>query len=81
MMTAYSADSGALEHLVRRAHAEYMEMPGLCLTCRQAQRLWGLDEANCSAVLCALVKAGFHFESTQGFFIRTEMSSTATVNR
>lgn len=65
-----TADSAALEHLVRRAQAEYLEMPGLCLTCRQAQRLWGLDEASCLAVLSALVESGFLVQSRQECFVR-----------
>lgn len=65
-----TADTAAFEHLVRRTQAEYLEMPGLCLTCRQAQRLFGLDEASCVAVLSALVESGFLVESRQGCFVR-----------
>lgn len=31
------------EDLIVRISAEYLEMPGLRLTLRQALRLWGLD--------------------------------------
>ena len=34
--------------------SEYAEMPGLHLTARQAQRLWGLDAPRCQALLDAL---------------------------
>jgi hypothetical protein len=34
--------------------SEYAEMPGLHLTARQAQRLWGLDASRCQALLDAL---------------------------
>jgi hypothetical protein len=34
-------------------------MPGLRLTCRQAQRLWNLDEQTCGHVLDFLVEAKF----------------------
>ena len=34
--------------------SEYAEMPGLHLTARQAQRLWGLDAPYCQALLDAL---------------------------
>ena len=63
-------DGIALASLIRRAQAEYLEMPGLCLTCQQAQRLWGLDEARCSAVLSALTESGFLIETRAGQFIR-----------
>ena len=39
--------------------AEYLELPGLCLTKRQVQRLWGLDLATTEAVLAALVEVKF----------------------
>ena len=59
-----------LDSLIRRAQAEYMEMPGLCLTFRQAQRLWGLDDTQCGEVLRALVNAGFLVETHEGCFVR-----------
>ena len=62
--------TSVLEGLIRRAHAEYMEMPGLCLTFRQAQRLWGLDDTECGKVLRALVEAGFLVETREGCFLR-----------
>jgi hypothetical protein len=31
--------------LLARVRAEFCEMPGLCLTARQARRLWALDGA------------------------------------
>jgi hypothetical protein len=44
---------------VTRVRAEYDEMPGLCLTARQAERLFGLDRDRCIDVLDALVDLGF----------------------
>ena len=38
-----------------RIEAEYREMPGLQLTERQMQRLWGLDGQTCAEILAALV--------------------------
>jgi hypothetical protein len=40
-------------------YSEFLEMPGLRLTCRQAQRLWGLDAPTCSQLLEFLVDAKF----------------------
>jgi hypothetical protein len=39
--------------------SEYDEMPGLCLTRAQVQRLWLLEPAACDNVLRALVEAGY----------------------
>ena len=36
---------------LRRAQAEFLEMPGLKLTVAQATRLWHFDSALCSALL------------------------------
>lgn len=45
--------------ILRVIRAEYLEMPGLQLTSRQAQRLWGLDAQTCAAMFDALVRARF----------------------
>ena len=68
-----------LEALVRRAHAEYMEMPGLCLSFSQATRLWGIDSAECQAVFQALVAAGFLIQTPEGCFIRATEHLKASV--
>ena len=39
--------------------AEYLEVPGLCLTKAQVQRLWGLDPITSEALLTALVEGKF----------------------
>jgi hypothetical protein len=44
-----------LDWLVR-VEAEYLEMPGLQLTEPQMQRLWGLDDRACAAIVRQLVK-------------------------
>ena len=66
-----SAKSSAVnEVLVQRVRSEFLEMPGLRLTCQQAQRLWGLDEWLCLQVLDALVDSKFLFRSTHGMYAR-----------
>jgi len=37
--------------------AEYLEVPGLCLTKPQVERLWGLDSVMAEVLLAALVDA------------------------
>ena len=59
------------EHeLTRRVRAEYAEMPGLCLTLSQAQRLWAVDRQTCEAVFRALIAHGFLRITTKGHFVR-----------
>jgi hypothetical protein len=55
---------------LRRVKGEYLEMPGLALTSRQAQRLWGLDRESCDALLGALVDASFLARTRDGAFVR-----------
>jgi hypothetical protein len=45
--------------ILKRVYSEFMEMPGLQLTCKQAQRLWGLDEQTCLRHLEFLVDSNF----------------------
>jgi hypothetical protein len=47
------------EEMLRRICAEYVEMPGLRLSRKQAQRLWGVDEEACVQILEFLVKTRF----------------------
>lgn len=58
------------EALLRRVNSEFLEMPGLRLTCRQAQRLWGLDERTCAQLLQRLVDVKFLCCSGNGMYTR-----------
>ena len=55
--------------LVGLIRAEYDEMPGLCLTRAQVQRLWLLEPDACDHVLHALLDAGY-LRLTSGGYIR-----------
>jgi hypothetical protein len=61
---------GWINDLLFRIRSEYEEMPGLCLTRAQAQRLWGLEEEACEAVLSALVLAGYLMTTHRGYIRR-----------
>ena len=60
------------EDLLLRIRAEYLEMPGLSLTERQACRLWGLEQRACNALLDELVEQQFLRRTREGAFIRTD---------
>lgn len=60
----------AIDDALRRVKGEYLEMPGLCLTPAQAQRLWGLDREACDALLGALVDTKFLYRTREGAFVR-----------
>ena len=55
---------------LRRAQAEFLEMPGLQLTEAQAARLWSFDSALYSAVLTTLVESRFLIRSRNASFSR-----------
>jgi hypothetical protein len=50
--------------------AEYLEVPGLCLTKAQVQRLWGLDPVTSEALLAALVEGKFLRCTRQKTYVR-----------
>jgi hypothetical protein len=55
---------------LRRARAEFTEMPGLQLTEAQAARLWCFDAALCSRVLEQLVEARFLVRTRNASFVK-----------
>jgi hypothetical protein len=58
-----------LVRLLDIVKAEYLEMPGLRLTGRQAQRLWALDAATCDALLDMLESTHFLRRSPRGDYL------------
>ena len=62
--------SRSLEAIVQRVRGEYLEMPGLSLTERQAQRLWHLEPEACQLLLRALVESGFLRRTPRGGYVR-----------
>jgi len=46
-----------------------LEMPGLCLTLEQAQRLWSVEKRTCEAVLKSLIDARFLHRTERGLFV------------
>jgi hypothetical protein len=50
-----------------RIKNEFEEMPGLCVTRTQAQKLWGLDAPVCDDTLDALVREGYLRKALMGY--------------
>jgi hypothetical protein len=66
-------DSATRSHaLIHRVRSEFLEMPGLQLTPKQAQRLWGCDETTCQHVLDALVEGRFLRRTAPGAYRRVD---------
>jgi len=72
MATTYTPDPSLpripTAALVNRIKAEYLELPGLQLTPWQAQRLWGLDQVQCDAILEVLVETSFLRKTRNGAY-------------
>jgi hypothetical protein len=60
------------DNVVRRAKAEFFDMPGLRLTEAQARRLWDLNAESCASLLDALIEARFLVRTFDGKFMRVE---------
>jgi Fic family protein len=56
--------------VVQRIRGEYMEMPGLTLTVRQAARLWGLEIPQSRLLLSELVESRFLVKDSGGAYRR-----------
>jgi hypothetical protein len=61
----------AIENVVNRLRAEFLEMPGLRLTSGQVQRLCGVEQALCELGLALLVEAKFLYVTSDGVYART----------
>ena len=66
------------KELVNRVWSEFQEMPGLCLTLRQAQRLFGVDADLCGQVLDALVEVR-QLSIRAGCYLKNGSETAATV--
>jgi hypothetical protein len=62
-------DQPKVELLALRVRAEYLEMPGLCLTLEQAQRLWSVERRTCEALPKSLTDARFLYRTERGRFV------------
>ena len=67
---AQAQSPGPSEEILNRVRCEYLEMPGLSLTLRQAQRLWGLSQEECEAVLEQLLRRQFLCCTPRGAFVK-----------
>ena len=59
---------------LNRIQLEYLEMPHMKLTLRQARRMWSLPQEVCDRAMALLVDRGFLVRSTDGGFLRRARS-------
>jgi len=65
-----AAVSDTNERLLGRIRAEFLEMPGLCLTLEQSRRLWCLEPRVCEALMNSLIASRFLRRTNRGLFVR-----------
>jgi hypothetical protein len=58
--------------VANRVRSEFLEMPGLRLTIRQAERLWGLEPSACEHVIEVLVQSAFLRRTAGGMVTRID---------
>jgi hypothetical protein len=58
--------------VANRVRSEFLEMPGLRLTVRQAARLWGLEPSACEDVIEVLVESAFLRRTPGGMVTRID---------
>jgi hypothetical protein len=58
---------------VRLIQSEYVEMPGLHLSKRQAQRLWNLDRDSAEVIFDALESAHFLKRTANDTYVRADI--------
>jgi hypothetical protein len=62
--------NNVLRDVLIRIEGEYHEMPGMCVTRQQAQRLWGLDSTTCELVLATLLERGVVRRTSRGMYVK-----------
>lgn len=65
------------EDAVTRIAVDYIEMPDLIVTARQATRLWNIPADICERALAALVDRGFLVQTRTGAFLRRGAASAS----
>jgi len=63
----------ALADWAQIKRSEYLEIPGLSLTRKQVERLWGLDSMTSDALLGALTDIKFLKQTPAGTFVRADI--------
>ena len=53
-----------------RMQTEWIEMPQLKITRRQAQRLWSLSNEVCETAFATLIRKGFLVQAPDGAYVR-----------
>jgi hypothetical protein len=74
LLTEGKMDLHQVEQLIALIRMEYLEMPDLKLTLRQAARLWDAPAEPCEAALDVLVLSGFLARTKDGSFLRRSSS-------
>jgi hypothetical protein len=67
-------DGLPVDQWIERVRAEYLEMPGLCLTKPQMRRLWLIDSSTCDVVVDSLVASAFLRRRADDTYVRGEWS-------
>jgi outer membrane protein OmpA-like peptidoglycan-associated protein len=59
-----------IEELLQMVRGEYLEMPNLSLAPLQMQRMWAMNDRECTVVIAALVRDQFLYQTPNGHYVR-----------
>ena len=64
-----TVEPGTSPDWLRLIRAEYLEIPGLCLTSAQVQRFWNLDTNTTGSLLATLLDVQFLRRTPRGSYV------------
>jgi hypothetical protein len=71
---ALTRDAAPATDWVRLIKAEYLEIPGLCLTPSQVRRLWNLDSLTAESLIAELTDIQFLRRTTRGTYVLADLA-------
>ena len=72
MLETTARPHASVEEWLRLIRGEYLEIPGLNLTQRQFERLWGFDTPTSGRLLEMLLASGFLRRARNGGYVRSD---------
>jgi hypothetical protein len=72
-MYAHQSETPTTVDWLRLIKAEYLEVPGLCLTPPQVKRLWNLDALTAESAMAALMEVQFLRRTARGAYVLADL--------
>ena len=73
-MQMVGSEQPATTEWLRLIRAEYLEIPGLCLTKAQVERFWNIDPLTAESVMGALLDVQFLRRTPRGAYVLDDLA-------